>query len=213
MNLLLKRSLFLSSVCVGLFFTSCKKGVQDFTLKGNVVDLTLTIPLEGAAIKLYQTPVGSTQDQLISTASIGADGSYAFKFPRDKMEKYTLVVTKSGYFDINEVVYFSSLTLEEDNVRNLSTAAKSWVKLRFINDIVLPGEELRFIKQMGKKGCAECCSDAEQVLLSVADTSIYCINDGNTYYSYLYWVSGSSNQGLRSVVTNAFDTTELILHY
>jgi len=45
------------------------------------------------------------------------------------------------------------------------------------------------------------------------DTTIYCINNGNEVYSVYYWVLNSSNQGLLSAVTTAFDTTEIILNY
>ena len=56
---------------------------------------------------------------------------------------------------------------------------------------------------------------ASQVALNVAiaDTIIYCINDGNTSYTYNYNVVGTSNIGQQTAVTIAFDTTEILLNY
>lgn len=195
-----------------LFF-SCKKGKADFTLKGSVTDITFAQNLVGATVKLYQVPVASTQQELIGTFTIGSDGMYSFTFPRDKMEKYILKITKTGYFDIEKEVYFSELTVEEDNIRNYSTTAKSWVKLTFHNLNPSASDQLKYIKQEGKENCAECCTDTEQNYYGALDTSIYCINDGNTTYSYYYWIIPSSNQGLKSAYTTAFDTTEIILNY
>ncbi len=141
------------------------------------------------------------------------DGTYSFTFPRDKMEKYIITINKTNYFEILETVYFSDLTTKEDNIRNYSTKAKAWVKLVFFNSSPMPGDQLKYIKQAGKEGCAECCSDAEQLLNGPVNTSIYCINDGNTDYSYYYWVLGTGNQGLKSAYTTPFDTVEINLTY
>lgn len=202
------RILIISSV---LF--SCKKGKADFILSGQISDLTFNQNLSGATIKLYQVKIGTSNEELIGTASIGNDGKYSFKFPRDQMEKYLLKVTKNNYFEIEETIYFSDLTTKEDNVRNFGTTAKSWVKLTFKNNNPLPDDHFRYIKQEGKENCTECCSAEEQNYYGALDTAIYCINDGNTYYSYYYWVVGTANQGIKAVNTSAFDTVELNLTY
>ena len=192
---------------------SCKKGRADFVLKGTIKDLTFNQGHVGATIKLYQVPVGTTQQQLLNSSTIGSDGAYSFTFPRDKMEKYVLVISKTNYFEIREDVFFSTLSTKDDNIRDFSTTAKAWAKLTFFNSNPLPGDKLKYIKQAGKEGCSECCSDAEQILNGTVNTSIYCINDGNTDYSYYYWLLGTTNQGLKSAYTTAFDTVEISLTY
>lgn len=192
---------------------ACKKGKGDFTLKGVISDTTFNTSLNGAVVKLYQVPAGTSQEVLIGTQTLSSDGAYTFVFPRDKMEKYILKITKINYFSLNETVFFSDLTLEEDNVFNYSTTAKSWAKLRFINSNPQAGDVLSFIKQQGKANCSECCSINEQIFYGALDTTIYCINDGNTVYSYFYNVSGTSNQGIKSATTVVFDTTEILLNY
>lgn len=193
---------------------SCKKGKADFTLKGTITDITFNQNLNGASIKLYQVPIGSTNEELIQTSTIGSDGTYSFTFPRDKMEKYILRITKTNYFNIEETVLFKDLTIEEDNIRNYGTHAKAWVKLTFKNTISPSStDQFKFIKQLGKEGCAECCSDSEQFLYGIVDTSIYCINNGNDYYSYLYFKLNTTFSGTMETQTVAFDTTEIILNY
>jgi len=192
---------------------SCKKGKANFVLRGTLTDLTFSTNLSGATVKLYQVPVASTQEQLLQTLTTGTDGSYSFTFPRDKMEKYVLKISKQGYFDIQKEVYFSGLTIEDDNIRNYATTAKSWVKLRFINTIPSSSDHLRYIKQEGKVDCQDCCSKEEQNYFGALDTAIYCINDANTNYSYYYWIIGTPSQGLKSAFTTPFDTTEILLEY
>jgi hypothetical protein len=72
---------------------------------------------------------------------------------------------------------------------------------------------LQYLKQQGKINCAECCPSDEQNLFGAINDTIICINDGNTYYSYLYSVVGTSNTGIEAVYTSAFDTTTLLLYY
>lgn len=197
-----------------LIAVSCKKGKADFTLKGTITDITFNQNLSGASIKLFQVPIGSTNEELIQTSTIGSDGTYSFTFPRDKIEKYILRISKTNYFDLEETVLFKDLTIEEDNIRNYGTHAKAWVKLTFKNTISpSSSDEFKFIKQQGKEGCSECCSDTEQFLYGIVDTSIYCINNGNDYYSYLYFKLNTTSSGSMETQTVAFDTTEIILNY
>lgn len=192
---------------------SCEKGTGNFTIKGTITDATNQSGLQGAEIKIYKVPIASTQEILISTAVIGSDGSYTFTFPREKMERYVLHVDKVNYFELTEDIYYSSLSLKNDNVRNYSTKAKAWIALHFINSNPQATDHLQYIKQDGLQGCTACCPNSEQNYFGALDTTIYCINNGNEIYSVYYWVLNSSNQGLLSAVTTAFDTTEIILNY
>lgn len=198
--------------CITILF-SCKKGNAEFTIKGTITDATFQQGLSGASVSLYQVPSGTNTAELIGSATLTSDGSYTFTFERQKMDKYILTVAKSNYFSLSETINFSSLSIEDDNVRNYSTTAKSWVKLHFYNLNPSDLDQLDYIKQQGKQSCAECCPATYQYLYGAVDTSIYCINDGNTVYSYLYSVYGTTDQGIKSVTTAAFDTTELYLSY
>ncbi|MFN5634971.1 MAG: hypothetical protein ACK49D_09895 [Flavobacteriia bacterium] len=211
----MKRILFLT-LLVTVFsstFSSCRKGKADFTLKGVLTDETFNTPHANAQVKLYSVPVATSQMILIGSSTTGPDGSYTFTFPRDKMEKYVLVVTKDNYFEINETIFFSSLSISEDNIRNCGTTAMSWARLIFLNQSPLASDKFRYIKQEGKVDCMECCPATQQEYYGALDTTIYCVNDGNTNYSYYYWVLGTNDQGLKSAFTPAFDTVDIVLNY
>lgn len=200
-------------IVISVFVFSCKKGKGEFILSGQINDVTLNQVLSGATVKLYQVPVGTTQMELIGTQTTGADGKYSFTFSRDKMEKYVLKVSKSNYFDLEKSIFFSSLTLEEENTRNYNTTAKSWVKIHLLNQSPQPDDQLVYVKQQGKSDCEECCQTGTQYFQGAIDTAFYCINDGNTTYSFLYSITGTSNSEIVGVVTVPFDTTEIYLPY
>ncbi len=91
---------------------SCKKkGKADFTLKGTITDVTYSIPLDGAEVKLYEKVAGNSSYDIIGTSSTNGNGSYSFTFPRNSVESYKITFTKDLYFDIEEFVNFSDLSI------------------------------------------------------------------------------------------------------
>lgn len=206
----MKRIIAIITIIVAI--TSCKKGAADFTLKGLITDKSFNTPLAGATAKLYEVEAGGGAVNLLGSMSL-TDGNYSFTFKRNKAESYKLIVEKENYFDLNQSINFSDLTIEEDNVRNYGVYAKSWVNLRFINSNPQPADMLQYQRSQGKIDCADCCTAESQILEGAIDTNIYCINDGNTVYAYNYWILGTGLFGNKSVTTVPFDTTELLLTY
>ena len=201
-------------IFLSLFFlASCKKGKSEVTLRGVITDQTFNLPFSGAKVYLYENEASSTQPKLIGEMNLGSDGAYSFTFPRNQVLSYTVRVEKINYFTLDKTILFSELTIEEDNVRNYSTTALSWVKLRFFNQSPLSNDILKYNKNVGKSDCIECCPDGDVFLYGAVDTTIYCYNDGNTTYSYFYIVEGTADQGYKSATTVAFDTTEIFLNY
>lgn len=199
-------------IILGLVIISaCNKGKADFTLKGTISDSTFGTALQGGTIQLYEIEVGTLITTLIGESTIGTDGSYSFTFPRNTVESYTLSIRKENYFDQDKSIPFSDLTLEEDNIMDYSTAAMAWARLKFNTSD--PIAEMHYVKQLGKQGCATCCTTDEQVLNGVQDYEIICPNDGNTAYSYNYWIIGTSGTNNKSATTNAFDTVTITLNY
>jgi hypothetical protein len=196
-----------------LFFTSCKKKDVNFVIKGTVTDNSFNTPLTNVTAYLYKIPAGTSQQELVTSTAPSSSGEYSFSVLRDKTTSFIVRIEKTNYFPIEGTINFSDLTTDHDNVYNFSTTAKSWVNLHFNNSNGIPTDELTFTKQLGKVGCAECCTSGEVTLSGAIDTNIYCINDGNTVYSYLYFVTGTSNSGIRQITTVPFDTVELYLQY
>lgn len=209
----MKNYFFILALLLPLLSASCKKGIADFTLTGTITDATFSAPLTGATVRLYATEAGSLVTSQIASTTLDAQGKYSFTFPRDKIETYYIKVEKENYFDIYQAIPFSSLTIEETNIRDYSTKAKSWVKFHLINNNPVASDVLEFIKQEGKVDCDECCPGGYRYFYGAVDTTFYCINDGNSVYSGYYWVQGSANQGPVWIVTTAFDTVEINLSY
>ena len=190
-----------------------KKGKADFTLKGVITDGTFSTPFINADVYLYETIAGQNSSTLIGQTTTNSFGEYSFTFSRNKAESYFLSSSKPDYFPLEETIYFSDLTIEEDNIRNYTTTALSWVRLRFFNQSPMASDVLQYTRQIGKINCSTCCSSGVNYLNGAVDTSIYCVNDGNTVYQYQYAVQGTTNNGIRSATSVAFDTTEIFLSY
>jgi hypothetical protein len=191
----------------------CEKGTGEFVIKGTVTDNTFNQVLEGATASLYKVPIGTSDELLVKSVVLSSNGTYEFVVPREKMERYTIHITKENYFKIEEDIFYSSLTLSADNIRNYSTKAESWVAIHLTNLNPQITDHLQYIKQEGLQGCATCCPNTEQNYYGALDTTIYCINNGNEVYSLYYWLYNTTNQGLLSTVTVPFDTTEIVLNY
>lgn len=207
----MKKFLFL--FVLSLSFISCKKKELSFTLKGNVSDNTFSTSLSGAKLTLEEIPSGATEGSIYELI-IPADGNYELNFKRTSAIKYILTITKENYFTVSEEISFSDFSTEEPLVKNYSTTAKAWVKLRFVNQTPNSNDDLfRYIKQSGKVNCDICCPSVEQEIYGIANETRYCVNDANTVYSYYYWSENPSSQGLKEIMTPAFDTVELVLNY
>ena len=191
---------------------SCNKGKADVTIRGVIFDSSLSVPLSNATIKIYQVQSGSP-DELVTQSNTNSNGEYSLTFKRNPTEYYNIISEKDNYFDLNETISFSDITIEDENVYNFSTTAISWVKLNFINPFGQSSDVLRYIKQEGKSGCNNCCPNGEQFLYGAVDTTLVYLNDGNFNFSYQYYEIGTANQGLKICQTDAFDTTEINLFY
>lgn len=204
--------LFLTISLLLLVF-SCKKGAGTFVLKGQIEDLTFNEALSDTWIKLYKVPIGTTSLVIQDSMLLDESGQYQFSFPREQIEKYVIKINKDGYFAIQEDIYFSSLTLENDNIRNFQTQAKAWVGITLLNENPEPTDILTYTKQEGLQDCAECCPSDEQIFYGDLDTTIYCINNGNEAYSILYNIFSSNTVDIISQTTPPFDTAYINITY
>lgn len=199
---------FLSLLLLVISF-SCKKNI-DYTIKGKVTDSSLGGNLSGATVELYTYSKGSVTGELLQTTQTDVQGNYSFTFDRDRYDKLEVKIIKANYFTDSKSVLFSELSNKEDYFIDLNLYARSWVRLHFVGD---GSTDIKYIRQEGKKNCEECCTIQEVYLYDNVDTSIYCINNGNSTYKIYYNVLSSLNQGPLSVVTVPFDTTELLINY
>ena len=198
---------------IGILIGSCQKNAGIFEISGTVTDLSSSSGLENCKLYLYSYPVGTGEELLTDSTFTQNDGSYAFSFERAQMEKYKIELEKDGYFEGEEIIYFSALTLEEVNTVNLETYGKSWVGIRLKNNSPQIEDHFRYIKQEGKTNCSECCPAEEQNFYGDLDTTIYCANNANENYSIMYWVIGTSIVDIASANTTFLDTTLIEVTY
>jgi hypothetical protein len=191
----------------------CEKGTGSFVFTGTVSDLTFKQGLEGAQIKLYKVPIGTSDEIFVQNITLSSTGAYKFEVPRERMERYILRVQKDLYFPIEKEVYYSELSIQSDNIFDLNTKAQSWAKIHFKNLNPNPTDHFRYIKQEGLAACASCCPSTTQDFYGPLDTTFYCLNNGNTTYSLFYWEMNTSNNGQKSTFTTAFDTTLIEVIY
>lgn len=202
-------SLFIS---LFILLNACKKGAAEFTVTGNIHDGTFNQPLKNASIKVMKKSADSGEGSLLTTVYTDSEGNYSFKIPRDRFVSFNMIMEKEGYFQVDKTVYFSNLTLKEDNVFNLSTSGKSWVKIRLMHT-VSSDTKMDIIRTKGKSACFECCPDGYQQFKGIVDTVFYCINDANTVYEFMYIQQQSTVSGTKNTVTPFMDTVELLLQY
>lgn len=208
----MKKILFFSIFALFLA-SSCKKGKADFTLKGTITDATFNTGLSGASVKLFAAGAGSFEANQIASSTLDAQGNYSFSFPRDKVETYYLEVIKDNYFELYETIPFSELSVEDENIRDFSTTAKSWVKFHIVNNNGQASDVLEYIRQEGKVNCSECCLGGYQYFYGEVDTTFYCVNDANEEYSGYYWVQGGGDSGPVWAITTPFDTVDINITY
>ena len=198
---------------IGFLIGSCQKNAGIFEISGTVTDLSSSSGLENCKLYLYSYPVGTGEELLTDSTFTQNDGSYTFSFERAQMEKYKIELEKDGYFEGEEIIYFSALTLEEVNTVDLETYGKSWVGIRLKNNSPQIEDHFRYIKQEGKTNCSECCPTEEQNFYGDLDTTIYCANNANENYSIMYWVIGTSIVDIASANTTFLDTTLIEVTY
>ena len=198
---------------IGFLIGSCQKNAGIFEISGTVTDLSSSSGLENCKLYLYSYPVGTGEELLTDSTFTQNDGSYTFSFERAQMEKYKIELEKDGYFEGDEIIYFSALTLEEVNTVDLETYGKSWVGIRLKNNSPQIEDHFRYIKQEGKTNCSECCPTEEQNFYGDLDTTIYCANNANENYSIMYWVIGTSIVDIASANTTFLDTTLIEVTY
>lgn len=193
---------------------SCKKDELSFMIEGNVNDGTFGAELSNATVSIFIFPVGATLGTKATTLTTDSQGAFSYDLEREKYEKIEIVVNKNNYFSYTDVVPFSELTTDGKNIFTYELKAKSWTKFVIYNQQpALQNDELKILKDSGKEGCSECCSNGYYYYYGAADTTVYCPNDANNYMKFYYWVNGNETNGVDSVYNTPFDTTTYEFYY
>lgn len=195
-------------------FFSCKKGAADFEIECQVYDNAHATYLANSTIEVYKRMTTSDELVLVGSYTTDSEGKFSFKTVRDRFESLELKMTKTNYFDFDEIIYFSELSVENKNSFSYEIDGKSWVKVHVSNaSNPDPNATMSVIPQQGYYDCDECCTTATRVFHGNIDSTYYCINRANTTYSFNYFLSFTGNNGTKSVTTQFGDTTLIELFY
>lgn len=198
-----------------LFFLSCKNDEPlTFTLKGTVSDAIANENLTSGKISVYSIPATSNVLKFEGSTTISSNGSYEITIDRDQYVGIEIHIDKEGYFNDVENAKFSELKATEDNIINLTTTAKAWIRFNVRNlNNPSSSDEFKFLKDFGKSNCNGCCENGFTFFYGEVDTNITCINDGGGYFGYYYWVNGNEIFATDSVMTPSFDTLVINVEY
>lgn len=210
-NLLLTAVLCLSTIV--LFNSGCKKEKGNYIIEGTITDNTLGQAMAGQSLTVYVQNAGASNYLVHSTITTDANGLYHIEIERDQLDKIKIEGAKENYFPVEFVIPVSTLTVDQTYTLNKGTTAKSWARMIFIHQTGDPNAVLQYTKNDGKQDCDECCPKTMQTLTGFVHDTVYCINDGNTNYSYNYLVLGSTGFNTKTCYTPALDTGEVILNY
>lgn len=189
----------------------CKKDAGAYTIEGKISDNTFNTPLAGLTLTVSIQNAGAANYINYGTITTDNNGFYRLEIERDQYDKIRFSAEKTNYFPLEFVVSASQLTVGETYIINQATTAKAWARLIFNHTSSNPNAVLTYTKNEGKQGCAECCPITPQNI--VGSDTVICINDGNTNYSYVYEVSGTTILDTKTCYTPAFDTGTVIVNY
>jgi hypothetical protein len=204
--------ILLALLATGYSLNACKKKKINYKIEGKITDTSFSLGIANLTLKVELKKAGNAYYSFLTNVTTDSQGKYSFSIENDLYEKVKITANPDNYFPLERIFAYGNLN-QENNIYNINTSAKSWARLIFINNNPNSSDHLQYLKQQGKINCAECCPSDEQNLFGAINDTIICINDGNTYYSYLYSVVGTSNTGIEAVYTSAFDTTTLLLYY
>lgn len=193
-----------------MIFGACKRQKGIYKFEGTLTDNTFSTPYANAEIKVSIAAGGSAIPTLFDTYETDADGNFSFEIERGVFEEITIEVEEENYFSVILAKNLDDLSIDEPNVIDLTTTAKSWININFNNPNGDPSDQIEYTIQEGKD-CNECCDKSTQTLTGNGSQTIMCVSDANTFFS-LYYVFGT-NDGIPGVQTVAFDTVDLDVNY
>ncbi|AEA45389.1 carboxypeptidase-like regulatory domain-containing protein [Fluviicola taffensis] len=206
----MKKIIFLFAILTIISGNGCKKKNLTYKINGTVIDSSLNTPLSNAEITISTTSISNPAEEVKATLTTDANGYFEYELQREKIQNVRISVNKMNYFSDGTLTTLDNLSLDNDNVFNYNVYAKSWVRLHFVSDGT---KDLKYYKLTGKNNCEECCPTGEMHMVNAVDSSVICINNGNSPYKIYYEVVGGSNHGEMEVITAPFQTTEILINY
>lgn len=213
----MKKIVFFLFVSIGLFFiliSACKPKALSFRITGVVMDMSNVAPVNTGEVQLFEYPLGSQIGEFRGLIELKEDGSFEFEIERNRAERFELRYNEDGYFNVEKTIFFSELNPSQENFFTLHTATQSWVQLIIKNQFnPSPNDKLKILKSQGRNDCFGCCPNDYYHFNGIQDTIFECLNNGNMYFGFYYWVNGSEIFNHDSIFCTPFDTVTYEIIY
>ena len=197
---------------LGLALISCNRDPLIYTIKGTIHDLSLNTNVDDGEISIYKFKPGASAT-FIEAMNV-SNGNFSFEIEREAVDRYELHYESKRYFNKLINIPLSELVVKEPNIYNLETSARSYVTLQIKNENN-PNEsdELKILKSSGKMDCEGCCPNSYFFFNGIVEEDFTCSNDGNSYFTFHYWINNNEFYKLDSVLTVPFDTVYYQISY
>jgi hypothetical protein len=210
------RTLFLMAAGF-MLVTACKKDPIQYTFEGTVTESVNGNALNDVLVKIsqrvYNGSVASAFFNNAGSKTTSSDGKYEITFDREKVFEFKVDMTKSGYFDMEQIIGSADVSTEENKVVNYEMEPKSWLTLHLQNVGGMTSDEFAMIHYNFRTGCAGCTSNTFFYYNGIVDTTFTIMSTGGVYATYSYKNPGATIYQQDSVYMIPFDTAFVEIQY
>ncbi len=194
----INRLLLLSfSLALIISIINCKKknDVKLITIPGNIFDENANTNIQGVTVKLQSQEVSggtfSNSYNTIESSTTDANGNYSFEFENRNPVSYKIIVTKNGYFGIEDIFNPDNISTETTNTKNYSLFSQSWFTINIKNTTPFDNtDEILYHNLSGINNCSTCCNGSFSTYTGTnIDTTITCPLYGSQYIVFEYFVT------------------------
>lgn len=206
---------FIQLLFIALLLTSCKdKGVH-YIIDGTILDKSFNKSLADVKVQLLAKKSDSFTFSKIDETQSDSEGKFIFKFPRERVIEYKIVIDKEQYFNEEYTILPSDLKVNQTFLREFPIYAFSWVKIHLKNTGNVDSfDDFIYKKLDGKEDCEDCCpSEEEKHYTGANDVTFYCMTEGGKKFSYYYELKNTGFLGNKEIITIPLDTVLLETEY
>lgn len=213
----LQNNFLVCAILLSCLLSACKKDPIQYTFAGNVTESVNGSALSSVNVaisqRVYEGNIASSFFNTAGLATSGSDGYWEMTFDREKVFEFKIAMTKSGYFDSEQIISSGDVLVDETKIINETLEPKSWVKFHFVNMSGLSTDLFTMIHYNFKTGCTGCSTNDFHYYEGVVDSTFSVVTTGGIYTRYSYKNPGAAIYIQDSIYTTPFDTVEVNINY
>jgi hypothetical protein len=214
---LLQNIFSVSLIAISCSLNSCKKEPIQYTFGGTVTESVNGSVVSGANVtvsqRVYEGNVASSFFNSAGLATSGSDGKWEMTFDREKVFEFKVAITKSGYFDSEQIISSGDVAVDETKIINETLEPKSWIKFHIVNMSGMTTDLFTMIHYNFKTGCSGCTTNDYYYYEGIVDSTFSILTTGGVYTKYSYKNPGAAIYIQDSVYTTPFDTVAVNINY